>query len=383
LADRLYLNDGSGHFIKSSDSFANVVFESASCVAPVDFDMDGDQDLFVGTRLLPGVYGIAVNSYLWQNNGRGQFEDVTKNIAPGLQQIGLVTDASWADMDNDQISDLVVVGEWMPVSIFKNDGHLLSLLSTDTGLENAKGLWACLEISDLDLDGDMDLILGNHGMNTRLKASKEKPLTLYINDFDNNKSPEQIMTMYNGDKPYPLTLRNDLVMQMPGLKKKYLYYSDFREQMIEEIIPEKDLRTAAKSQVTMTASAIAWNEGNGSFTLSVLPAAAQFAPVFSILVLQTDSDDSPEILLGGNFYRSKPEIGMYDASYGLLLDVGEDRLITPVKGTKSGVNLAGEIRDMLLIDWKHKPTVLVARNNDSLIVLQPAAEFVKNRMDNQ
>jgi hypothetical protein len=170
---------------------------------------------------------------------------------------------------------------------------------------------------------------------------------------------------------------------MPGLKKKYLYYSDFREQMIEEIIPEKDLRTAAKSQVTMTASAIAWNEGNGSFTLSVLPAAAQFAPVFSILVLQTDSDDSPEILLGGNFYRSKPEIGMYDASYGLLLDVGEDRLITPVKGTKSGVNLAGEIRDMLLIDWKHKPTVLVARNNDSLIVLQPAAEFVKNRMDNQ
>ncbi|MCB0669332.1 MAG: VCBS repeat-containing protein, partial [Saprospiraceae bacterium] len=369
LADRLYLNDGNGGFSRKSDAFGKEVFESGSCVAPADFDGDGDIDLFIGTRLLPAVYGIPVSGYLWANDGQGNFEDVSDKVAPGLKQIGLITDAEWKDLDGDGLLDLVVVGEWMPVSIFRNDGRHLAL-STDSGLQDAKGLWNCIRIADMDSDGKPDLVLGNHGLNTRLKASYEKPITLYINDFDNNRTPEQIITMYNGEQAYPLTRRTDLVMQMPVLKKKYLYFSDYEEQTIDEILDEKALKTAAKVEVTNTASSIAWNQGNGRFSLESLPTEAQFAPVYALLIGDFDADHRPDILLGGNFYRSKPEIGMYDASYGLVLKGQESRGFLPLSSQQSGINVQGEVRDLQSISWRNNQIILIARNNDSLVALK-------------
>ena len=382
LKDRLYLNDGDGNFTMVTQAFDVVVAESSSCVAPADFDHDGDIDLFVGTRVLPAVYGVPVSGYLWENNGEGKFENVTDKKAPGLRQIGLITDGQWMDIDGDGFEDLVVVGEWMPISIFKNTGTRLSKITEGTGLENDHGLWNTLEIADLDNDGDPDLIVGNHGLNTRLKATKEKPLTLYVNDFDGNKTAEQIITMYHGEQSYPLTLRNDLVMQMPGLKKKYLYFSDYQDKTIEEILPKKTLETAAKVKVGNTASSVAWNDGNGVFDLVNLPTEAQFAPIFAMLATDIDQDNYTDILLGGNFYRAKPEIGKYDASYGLLLKGNQDRSFTPVHASLSGINIAGEIKDIMQMQWQHESVILVARNNDSLLVLRPSDTGIqaKNQM---
>lgn len=370
LADRLYLNDGEGSFTLKKDAFNESVFESSSCAAAADFDQDGDIDLFVGTRLLPGVYGIPVSGYLWLNEGEATFRDVTDQMAPGLKQIGLITDAAWQDVDGDHRPELLVTGEWMPVSVFKNTGAGLELMAS-SGLEEDAGLWNCIQTGDLDNDGDQDLVLGNHGLNTRLKAGVEKPLTLYINDFDNNRTPEQIITMYNGDQAYPLTRRTDLVMQMPGLKKKYLYFSDYEEQTIDQILDEKALKTAAKVKVTNTATAVAWNDGSGHFSLENLPSQAQFAPVYAILIHDFDQDELPDILLGGNFYRSKPEIGKYDASYGLMLKGSGHHSFQALPPQVSGINLEGEIRDLKTINYQDQMIILVARNNDTLIAIRP------------
>ncbi len=370
LADRLYLNDGTGAFQKASGVFSEELFESSSCVAPADFDGDGDVDIFVGTRLLPGVYGVPVTGHLWLNDGSGNFENVTDKLAPDLNQIGMVTDASWADIDGDDNQDLILVGEWMPVTILKNNGTSLRKMENRSGLEGHHGLWNCLQVSDLDRDGDLDLVIGNHGMNTRLRASFEKPLTLYVNDFDNNRTAEQIITMFYDHQPFPLILRNDLVMQIPALKKKYLYYADYEGQTMEEIFSEESIRSAAKSTVTNTASSVAWNDGNGRFTLQQLPIQAQFAPVYAILIDDFDGDQYPDIFLGGNFYRAKPEIGIYDASYGLLLSGNQDQSFTSVRSSDSGINIEGEIRDIVSINWKNEPLILIARNNDSLLAIQ-------------
>lgn len=380
LEDRLYLNDGNGEFMRQDLAFDESVFESSSCVAPADFDQDGDMDLFVGTRLLPGVYGVPVSGYLWQNNGDGTFRNVTEELAPDLLQIGLIRDAAWKDLDGDHLLDLVIVGEWMPVTIFKNRGSKLERTGKN-GLESANGLWSNVQIADLDHDGDEDLVIGNHGLNTRLKASKEKPLTLYVNDFDENRTPEQIITMYNGDKAYPLNLRNDLVKQMPGLKKKYLYYSDFKEQTIEQILDEKALKKAAKREVTNTATSVAWNNGQGQFTLQSLPTEAQFAPVSAILVFNADNDQYLDLLLGGNFYRAKPEIGKYDASYGLLLKGMPDQSFLAVPSISSGINIEGEIRDFRDIDYQGNSLILVARNNDSLVILRRSGTIIQSLND--
>jgi len=304
LADRLYLNDGSGVFQKATGVLSEELYESSSCVAPADFDKDGDVDLFVGTRLLPAVYGVPVTGHLWLNNGSGTLENVTDKMAPDLNQIGMITDASWADIDGDDKLDLVLVGEWMPVTILKNDGGIFQKMRKNTGLENDHGLWNCLKVSDLDNDGDPDLVIGNHGLNTRLRASLDKPLTLYVNDFDDNRTAEQVITMFYDDAPYPLILRNDMVMQMPALKKKYLYYADYEGQTIDQIFSEEVIKSAAKSTVTNTASCVAWNNGQGRFSLDRLPTQAQFAPVYAILIDDFDNDQYPDILLGGNFYRA-------------------------------------------------------------------------------
>jgi enediyne biosynthesis protein E4 len=363
LMDRLYLNDGRGGFRKSEQVLPGFTFESSSCVRAADFDGDGDQDLFVGVRLKPFVYGAPVSGYLLENDGRGNFRDVTKQKAPGLEQCGLISDAQWGDIDGDGLPDLVVVGEWMPVRIYLNKGGRLEERTAAMGMDKTQGFWHCVVLADLDGDGDMDILGGNMGLNTRLRASEEKPVRMYVNDFDQNGTVEQVVTVYNGARAYPLVLRHDLVRQIPSLKKKYLKFEAYKEQQITDIFTEAQLARAIVAEVRETRSMMYLNDGGGKFTASPLPEAVQYSPVFSLLVHDFDGDGHADILAGGNFYHSKPEIGIYAASYGQWLRGAGGGRYQAVRPVDSGFFVRGAVRDMALLRGGGKKIVLVAKND--------------------
>lgn len=370
LADRLYINDGKGNFSKSPQILPTFNFESTSCVRAADFDGDNDLDLFVGVRLRPFLYGVPVNGYLLQNDGKGNFTNITAQAAPALQNIGMITDALWADYDGDGDPDLIVVGEWMPIKVFRNDSGQLTEISATAGLEKSNGLWRSIAAGDFDGDGDLDFVLGNQGLNSRIKASPEKPACMYINDFDGNGMAEQVLCVYNGDKSYPLVQRADLVAQMPGLKKKYLKSNNYKEQTIEDIFTPEQLQNAIRLDVFHMESSLLLNNGDGTFQLQPLPWQAQLAPTYGLLVQDFDGDGRKDILMGGNFYRAKPEVGIHDASYGLLLKGNEQGGFTPQMPKESGFFVKGEIRDLVTLRSGGQRLVLVAKNNDALQIFK-------------
>ena len=366
LIDRLYLNDGTGQFTKSAQLLPTARFESTGAVAAADYDGDGDQDLFVGMRLRPFLYGVPVNGYILQNDGKGNFQNVTESVAPALKELGLITDATWEDIDGDQDVDLIVVGEWMPIRVFENDNGRLVESTEAAGLTHSNGWWNKIVAQDLDGDGDVDFVVGNHGLNSRFKASREEPLRLYVNDFDKNGTAEQIVSAYNEHEAYPVVLKHDLVMQMPGLKKKYLKYASYQKQRVEDIFTPEQLEKAVKREVYELATSILINQGNGTFTLQRLPTEAQFSPVYGITVSDLDQDGHEDLVLGGNFYAAKPEVGRYDASYGLYLKGNGQGNFRPIKTKDSGLVLEGEVRDMTLVATPRGPRLWVARNNEAL-----------------
>ncbi|MEM6698062.1 MAG: VCBS repeat-containing protein, partial [Bacteroidota bacterium] len=364
LMDRLYLNDGNGNFQKSNQVLPTFQFESTACVEAADFDQDGDQDLFVGIRLRPFLYGVPMNGYLLENDGTGKFKNVTPQLAPELKNLGLLTDALWLDADNDNDLDLIVAGEWMPITLFINNNGQFNK-STNQQINEKNGFWHCLQAADLDQDGDLDFIAGNMGKNTRLKANPDKPLQLYINDFDQNGTAEQILTQYEGDQAYPLVLRNDLIMQLPHLKKKYLQFENYQAQKIEDIFTPKELQNTLTLEINTLETTLFINQGDGTFTSKALPIEAQFSPVYSIATADFDKDGNLDILLGGNFYRSKPELGIYDASYGTFLKGDGKGNFSTIPVRESGFSVKGEIRDIEVLE----DLILVGRNDDGVIIL--------------
>jgi hypothetical protein len=246
LADRLYLNQGNGQFSKSVQILPSSKFENTSVVINADYDDDGDQDLFVGVRSQSLRYGYPVNGYILQNNGKGVFADVTKAIAPELLNIGMITDAAWADINGDEKQDLIVVGEYMNISVFLNVDGAFQNLSRELGLEKTSGWWSTLSVADIDNDGDVDLVVGNHGLNTRFRATSESPFSMYVSDFDKNGTTEQISCFNVQGKDYPVALRHDLTTQMPILKKKYLKYEDYKNESIDKIFSKETLNAARK-----------------------------------------------------------------------------------------------------------------------------------------
>jgi enediyne biosynthesis protein E4 len=369
LSDRLYFNDGKGNFTKSKQLLPISAFENTSTVTASDYDNDGDLDLFVGVRSHPFSYGEPMNGYILNNNGRGEFTNVTPTIATGLNKIGMITDAAWADVDNDKDIDLIVVGEYMPATIFIQDKGKFTNSTLASGLEGSKGWWNCIEASDLDNDGDIDFVAGNHGLNSRFRASKEKPVTMWVNDFDQNGSVEQIICTYEGDKSYPLVLRHDLIAQIPSLKKKYLKYESYKDQTIQDIFTPEQLKSAIKLEVNNLASSVFLNDGSGKFTGVPLPVEAQFSPVYAILIDDLDKDGKKDILLGGNLYRAKPEVGRYDASYGTFLKGDGKGNFKTVLNRDCGLKIDGEVRDIKKIKIGNKNIILVARNNDTPVFL--------------
>jgi hypothetical protein len=373
LMDRLYINDGRGNFVRSNQTLPTPRLENSSCVRAADFDRDGDIDLFVGVRGEAFRYGRPVSSYVLVNNGKGAFTDVTKSVAPGLANIGMVTDARWADVDNDGDVDLMVVGEFMPIKIFLNSGGKLTETVTPA-TDFSAGWWNRIEAADLDGDGDIDFVLANHGLNSRFRASREKPITMYVNDFDRNGSTEQILCVFNGDISYPVALRHDLVAQIPSLKKKYLKYDSYKNQTIHDIFSPAELEGATRLEAFQLASVVLWNEGDGRFSLEPLPLPAQLSVMYAIAVFDINNDGHLDIITGGNQYRAKPEVGRYDASYGAVLLGDGKRHFASVPPTTSGLVLHGEVRDFGLLNIAGKPHLVVLRNNDTALtykVTQP------------
>ncbi|RMG73574.1 MAG: VCBS repeat-containing protein, partial [Bacteroidetes bacterium] len=361
LRDRLYLNDGRAGLRKAEASILDVGLRSTGTVRAADFDGDGDQDLFVGTRLEPFAIGMPGDGLLLQNDGRGQFTDITDSHAPELRALGMITDAAWVDLDGDRDIDLVVAGEWMPLTIFENKGGRLSRKSA--GLDQSHGWWLSLSVADLDGDGDQDLIAGNLGLNTRFKVSPERPARMYVGDFDRNRTLEQLITLYEEDEAYPLVLRPDLVMQMPGLKRKYLKHANYREQTIEDILEPDALAAARVLTVYHGQSAVAYNDGAGHFALSPLPLEAQLSPVWASLPVDLDADGHQDLVLGGNLMEAKPETGLYAGSYGLILRGG-------ARGgwqvQKDAIRLQGAVRGLAWLPTRQGTGLVVARNDASL-----------------
>ena len=360
LFDRLYINDGNGNFAQKADlPFSRPA--SNACVAINDFDGDGDVDLFVGSRLVPFLYGVPVSGFLLQNDN-GRLVDVTETLAPDLAEIGMITAAAWVNLFGDEQPELVLAGDWMSVRIFSwQDGKLLP--ARIAGLEQTSGFWNCVAFADLDQDGDQDLILGNQGYNSRIQAAPERPASMYINDFDGNGTAEQLIAVFNGPAAYPLVLRHDLVHQIPSLKKKYLKYENYKEQTIEDIFSPDELEGTVELEVVQTATGVAWNQGDGEFEFRPLPMEAQFSPVYAILVHDFNGDAIPDLFLGGNFFRAKPEIGINAASYGqVLLGIGEGAFeaLSPVE---SGLFLRGEVRDFSILGGNR---ILVGINDQAL-----------------
>ncbi|HEX5169499.1 MAG TPA: VCBS repeat-containing protein [Cyclobacteriaceae bacterium] len=370
LQDRLYINDGLGNFSKGEGRLPDVVTAVTSCVVPADYDRDGDLDLFIGTRVKPRFYGMPVNGFILNNDGTGHFTDVTGEIAPGLHHIGLITSATWSDIDGDKDSDLVVVGEWMPITIFKQDNGKFANVTATSGLDKSNGLWNRIAGADVDHDGDIDFVVGNHGLNSKLKSSVEKPLQMYTGDFDESGDVEQIICMYYGDTSYPLVLRHDLVKQLQGLKKKYLRYEDYKNETIGDIFSNDQLRKATQSDVYQLQTSILINDGKGNFKIRALPIEAQFSPVFGILLQDLDTDGNVDIFLGGNLYGAKPEIGRYDASHGQLFSGNGRGDFKYIPQNQSGLKIDGEVRDIVSIDLNGRPFLLVARNNNTLLIFQ-------------
>ncbi len=370
LRDRLYINDGMGHFRRDRAAIPDF-FENGSVAVAGDFNGDGHPDLFVGARVVTGKYGMIPRSHLLQNDGHGRFTDVTSTVASALSTAGMVTSAAWLDYDRDGMQDLVVVGEWMPVRVFHQEQGKLVERTTETGFAGSDGWWNTVSAADLDGDGHVDLVLGNLGLNAYITASAKEPAQLYVNDFLKNGTVEQILTFYKHGISYPLAGRDELVKLLPVLRPKYPSYASFGASRIEDIFPAGDLKQANRLQAHAFATVVARNSGRGTFIMEPLPVEAQFAPTHAILVRDFDGDGSLDLLLGGNFSRVPPVQGRYDAGYGLLLrGIGGGRFATVDQST-SQLSIDGDVKQMRLLSNGARGTlVLVARNNLPLQLLR-------------
>jgi len=372
LEDRLYLNDRKGNFRKAVGALPPLAL-SGSRVAAADFDGDGAIDLFVGGRSIPGRYGLDPQSVLLRNDGHGKFTEVTDKAAPGLSHVGMVTDAVWKDIDGDGRPELIVVGEWMPITIFHNDGHGKLSRMNVPGLEKSNGWWNRIIAGDFAGHGRVDFMVGNLGLNTRLQAKPAEPVTMYVKDFEHNGFVQQIISYFNNGKQYPLPLRDDLLRSLPSLKDRYPTYKDYAKQTLADVFPQKDLADAVVKNAYTFATTLVRNNGDGSFTLEPLPLEAQIAPIYGIVAADIDGDGKQDLLVAGNFDGVQPQIGKMSAGYGVYLRGDGKGHFTPVRALDSGFFVPGQARDIQRVRTRTGSIYIVSRNNDRPLIFRPTA----------
>lgn len=362
LHDLLYINDGKGNF-KRDVRFPSI-FENGSCVAAADFDKDGDQDLFVGSRMISGKYGVNPASNFYINDGTGEFKNQSKRFMAEINELGMVTDAEWSDIDKDGYMDLIVTQDWGQIVIFKNErGRKMTLSSK---IKDSEGLWNCIKPADIDGDGDTDFIVGNIGDNTKLKVSPENPALLHVKDFDSNGTVEQIISCLTEDgKTYPMVLKGELQRALPMIKRKYVKYTDYANQSITDMFTPEQIKDCVERKITTTKTVFLINDGKGNLEIKALPIEAQYSRVAAIETGDFDKDGILDILLAGNFYDVLPEWGRFDANYGLFLKGKGKGNFEVKKSSETGFKTIGQVRKMYKLKASaNQEVVVLAKNND-------------------
>jgi hypothetical protein len=364
---RLYLGSASGLLTRKTDAFDSL-YLTASTIQPCDFNGDGAVDLFIGARAVPWAYGQMPTSYLLQNDGKGHFTNVTDRVAPELATAGFVTQALWTDIDKDGDQDLLLALEWGPVTAYINQQGRF----TRRELTVEKGWWNTLTVADVNNDGLPDLLAGNLGLNSRLKASTEQPVRLYYADFDHNGRKEQVLTYYLQNKEIPFANKAELEKQMPILKKKFLYAADFAKASLQELFGSKELDDAGKWSADYFSSVVLINKGNLQFAVEPLSFEAQLSPLKAAVPIDADGNNLPDFLVGGNYYGNNIEMGRYDASYGqLLINKGAGRFDVQAI---PGLVITGEIRYIRSVRVGGRMCYLVVRNNASALLIDFAGK---------
>ncbi|GAA3562060.1 VCBS repeat-containing protein [Snuella lapsa] len=364
--DRVYFNDGKGNFSKGM--LLNEATGSGSKVIAEDYDKDGDLDFFVGSRHVPREYPTPASSVLLENEG-GDLVNKTNSLAPILNDIGMVTDAVWADFDGDNDSDLIIVGEWMPVTVLRNDDGVFSKVSVD-GLDNSTGWWFSIEKGDFDNDGDIDFVAGNLGLNYKYKTSKERPFDIYYSDFDENGTNDLVLGYYDKDKHYPLRGFSCSSQQIPELKKKFKKYDVFASLEIDDVYGKGNLNEALHYKANTFASSYIENLGNSRFKMSPLPIQAQFSNINDILVKDIDNDNNLDVVVAENLYVSEIETPRNDAGIGLVMLGDGKGGFKSIKPRKSGFVISSDAKQIETIEIGNEEFVLVGNNDAKLQVFK-------------
>lgn len=370
ITAKLYMNDGHGKF--KSRPFPKLGVQ-ASCVKTADIDDDGDIDLFIGGQVIAGQYGFNPPSFILMNDGSGNFEDKTDtwfSKAFPKHDPGMVSDAAWADLNGDKRVDLILAGQWMPITILLQDGSDSFVNATaQFGLDHSHGWWNAIEAEDMDNDGDVDLIAGNLGLNSRLQATETTPVTLYVGDIDRNNSLDHLLVYNNGGAPHPFASRDQLVRQVPSMKKKFIRYESFREVSVQDILTPEQKRDFLKKDVYTFASTYFENKGNTHFSGKPMDLEVQLFPTYGICISDVNRDGNKDIVTAGNLDAVQPDLGRLDAGYGMVLTGDGKGNFTPVEPATSGLIIRGQARKITELFGKGGSSrFLIAINNDSVLV---------------
>ncbi|MDQ3396066.1 MAG: VCBS repeat-containing protein, partial [Bacteroidota bacterium] len=325
-------------------------YTSNSCVKAADINGDGFLDLFVGGRVIPGRYPEIPQSFILINDGKGNFSEMTVRLAPEIQTIGMVTDAAWVDLNNNGRKELVIVGEWMPVKVFSNSNGKLIDATHKFFKEKYIGWWNKILVDDFNGDGIPDLVIGNFGLNSQVKANSEEPSSLYFKDFDDNGSVDPILSFYIQGKTYPYVTRDELLDQLSMMRTRFPDYKSYSDASLTDIFTEEELKDVSILEANFLKTSYFENTTSGQFRVKTLPIEAQFSPIYSILSLDYNKDGKKDLLLCGNINQARLRFGKYDANYGVLLRGDGKGNFMSVPQSESGFKISGDVRSILNID---------------------------------
>jgi enediyne biosynthesis protein E4 len=367
MQHRLFINDGKGNFQIYTAAFP-INKDNIATIATNDIDNDGDLDVFVGAKSISGQYGVTPTSHMYVNNGKGNFTDISPDKLKGINNIGMVTSATWANIDEDSTKELIIVGQWMAPHIYKFLNNQFK--EVNTNLTNLFGWWQTLAVADVNADGKQDIIIGNFGENFYLHPSINKPVKLWLKDFDNNGTIDKIMTRTLDGKDKPIFMKNEIESQLPLLKKLNLQNNVFANKSVQELFSKEQWNGVTQKMVNTSTSYVAINNGNGNFTIKALPVTVQFSSINAILPTDINNDGFIDLLIGGNEFNFQPQLGQLDASNGdILLNDGNGNF-TAVAQAKTGINCMGQVKDIINVPLKNKAAFLYLQNNELPILYQ-------------